>query len=689
MAEEVKGLNIKLGLDTSGLSSGLDSAETSLKKAQTTFKGIQREMQRSVSPLQKWKTNLKSIRSYMDATSAAIKKAKDKMAELAKAGKNTDAQKKEVKELSDQFRVLAQEAEFAQGKIGQIRANNLKKAADTISSISLKVTAAITAIGAAGIKAANTISDSFDEAAESGLDFETFQRIADAASKLGVSSSSAKTAMSKVNGILGDLATGNGLEAAQTLSKIGLDYKEIAGMDTEKAFKAILDGLNGVANANERVALANDLFGDKLGTKLLPLINAGTEQLETLMADAQIFSDEEAKGAKEIQKTWEDLKMELAKMAAKTFPVLLKSLKSLMSFIEKKVTPLVDKLSSFWNGMSEGSQKAVSAIGLVMSALSPFLGVLSKVISLVAGKGGIGALLSKAGPIAAIVTVLVTAYAKSEAFRKSISDLFESVMGMIEKIMPPIEALWDAIKPVFDLAIDTIIKVVVDNMDTLTGILSTVAGIIADVLEILKPVLDVAMQLVGVVMEFMDAIGSDVISDTLTMISDAARIIGGIVKVIKDLFGLIGAFLSGDAEGMSQWCAKLGEDFTGTFGSIGKMFESWWDGLKNVFGNITNWFKDVFGKIKDWFQGIFKNISDGFQNAFGNVGNFVANIGTGASNAWNGFTDWLSSWTGGWKQSGNSNVTNNVTNNTNNNVSVYGKGGLNAYEINNLLGGIL
>lgn len=73
--------------------------------------------------------------------------------------------------------------------------------------------------------------------------------------------------------------------AADTLNAIGLNARELAGMNADDAFTAIADAISKLPSAAQKTQAAMNLFG-RSGANLLPLMKDGAKGVRELMADA-------------------------------------------------------------------------------------------------------------------------------------------------------------------------------------------------------------------------------------------------------------------------------------------------------------------------------------------------------------------------------------------------------------------
>jgi len=132
-------------------------------------------------------------------------------------------------------------------------------------SVTLPILGAVTALTAFSVKAAYTADEIGDTAQKLGLSAEQFQEWNHVATIMGTSTESMSKAFMKVNGIMGDIATGNGDKVADSLALIGLTVDDLKGKNTDQAFELIRSALSEVADESVRVGVANEFFGGQGG----------------------------------------------------------------------------------------------------------------------------------------------------------------------------------------------------------------------------------------------------------------------------------------------------------------------------------------------------------------------------------------------------------------------------------------
>jgi hypothetical protein len=186
-------------------------------------------------------------------------------------GRITDFEKK--------MRKATEVAESSSGKIENTfkgLAGRVNKALGVIG-IGLSATALVAKIRTA----VGELGDLADAATQAGVSAESLQVFRQAVSQAGGEVEDADKALVKFNKNMGDVAlTGKG-PAADALKSIGINV-EAAGfksLTTEKKLGVVIDRLSGIKDQAKLASVASDIFGDKLGPKLLGVLAQGQQGL--------------------------------------------------------------------------------------------------------------------------------------------------------------------------------------------------------------------------------------------------------------------------------------------------------------------------------------------------------------------------------------------------------------------------
>lgn len=131
-------------------------------------------------------------------------------------------------------------------------------------------------------------ADATDElgkfSARIGDSIEDLSRLGYVAELSGVSMETLNNSLRAQSNRIGLAEQGN--EAyIETLERVGISVEEIAALDPSDSFLRIVQGMEGVEDASERVAIAQRLWGAQ-GTALLQIVDAGTESINEMMQEA-------------------------------------------------------------------------------------------------------------------------------------------------------------------------------------------------------------------------------------------------------------------------------------------------------------------------------------------------------------------------------------------------------------------
>jgi hypothetical protein len=135
-------------------------------------------------------------------------------------------------------------------------------------------------------KAAFSAADATADAAErAGIAVESFSRLQFAAGQADVEMSALTTGITKLQTTLSKASTG-GKEAIATLSRFGLEAKNLASLSVEDQLAEIAQAFTTISDPADRTRLAVELFGKAAGPQLVPFLARGRDGIRELTAEA-------------------------------------------------------------------------------------------------------------------------------------------------------------------------------------------------------------------------------------------------------------------------------------------------------------------------------------------------------------------------------------------------------------------
>lgn len=201
-----------------------------------------------------------------------------------------------------------------------------------------------------------------------------------------------------------------------------------------------------------------------------------------------------------------------------------------------------------------------------------------------------------------------------------------------------------SVAPSFDLTapedfpVPTWLQWIADNKEI---ILATLGGIAGGLIAIKLGVsgimgLGIGVLIAGVILLIQDII--DMINDPswenfVTILSDIAVVIGGIMLVMGNWWGLlvviVGLLVKLVAENWEKIKVILGEVGNWIYQKVIKpvsdFFTNLWNGIVNGVKNAIKWVKDSFKSVVDFFSGIINKIVGLFKNIGTKVGDAIGN----------------------------------------------------------------
>lgn len=623
MAETVSGLNIKLSLDGRDLENELKAINKDLKDQQKDLQAINQKLKYDSSNIDLWREKqsklndlLQATKKKLDTQNLALEKAK----EAVKLGKMSE----------DEFRKLQRSVSFTEAEVsrlnselgntqkkitalGNVNFQKIEKLGSTLTkSITVPILGAVSALTALAVKTATTADEIGDTASKLGLTAEQLQEWNYVAKISGTSTESLTKAFVKVNGILGDIATGNGDKVAESLAMIGLSVDDLKGKNANEAFEIIRNALYGVEDASLRVGIANELFGDKIGSEILPILSSETTAIQHLRNEAQelgIITNEQAEISGQFTDALDQTKQALASLAMDVSAQVLPILQALLQKIKDDIIPTIKSWVDRWANLDAGTKTIILTVGGLLTALGPVLSVIGKVgpiLNIISGglkAVGTSGMFAGAGinfatlGIGALIAILVMALFQSEEFRALLTRLGETLLQLLPPIMTVVDSLVTALQPIMEAVIDLVIMLV----DALIPIIEALLPALIPIIELVAEILVMLAPLIEVIGKVLQAILIPAIQLLKAVLQPILDIVQKIVEFLVQVFEWIGDLPSkvGEVAGL------VGDIAGNVIDNVGSFVSGVADGVGDFFGNAVNSVGGFFGKIGGFFGDAF------------------------------------------------------------------------------------
>ena len=620
MAETVKGLNIKLTLDGKDLENELNGVKKELKEQNKDLRAINTNLRYDSSNIDLWKQKQSKLNDILVQTKKKLETQNKELEHAKKAVQVGDMSQEEFNKLKRNVQYT--EAELAkmngqldktQVKIKQLSNANFEKIGKLGSTLTKSVTVpilgAVSALTAFSIKSAYASDEIGDTAEKLGLSAEQMQEWNHSATILGVSTERMEKAFMKVNGILGDIATGNGDKYADSLALIGLSLDDLEGKNADQAFALIRDALSEVEDEAIRVGVANDLLSERVAADIIPVLTQEAATINDLRNEAQelgIVTNEQAAQAGEFTDALDRTKQAVSSLGVDLASTLLPVIQELTIKVRDEMIPTLKSWIDKWNNMDAGTKKIIVTLTGLVAAVGPVLSIIGKVgpllnIASIALKGvgtsgifaGVGINAATLG-IGALIAILAMALFQSEEFKAMLGRLMETFMQLLPPILAIVDSLMTALQPILDVIIELVVMLV----DLLVPILDVILMPLITQIQMFAEILGLLAPLITVVGEVLNAILVPAINVLKTVLEPVLKVVQKIVEFIQKIFEWIGDLPS-----------KIG-DFGGK--------------VKDVFGNVTEGISNIANKVTDGISDFASNAADKVGGFFGKVGGFFS-----------------------------------------------------------------
>lgn len=215
---------------------------------------------------------------------------------------------------------------------------------------------------------------------------DTLGALQGAARKAGVDSEQFTMALEKLNAKIGEAALKGG-ESAEVFQRLGLSARKMSGQGLDKNIAQISDALAKIKNPAEQAAVAAELFGERLGGKLIPVLGQGSAAIQEYIQHARetgtALSDIDTAKLAGAQRIFGEMgeRVEAVKnqLAIALAPAL--------SAIGEKILSLLPSADKMKEGFNSAALAIAKGIGWVIDTYNTLKGAI-----LIVASGGVAAL---------------------------------------------------------------------------------------------------------------------------------------------------------------------------------------------------------------------------------------------------------------------------------------------------------
>jgi hypothetical protein len=304
-------------------------------------------------------------------------------------------------------------------------------------AFTIPITAAGTAIGVLSGRVGEYADNILDLKDITGISTDTLQEFEHVAKISGGDFNSLMEIISKFTNKLPEIVKGGNASSA-AFSKLGVSLKDSGGniRSMNDLFPEMIYALQGIENVSERNALAQDLFGRSL-QELGPILGLTKEQIDGLRDESHksglVMSEESLQAADKYREMIVRLKEQITilgrELAVNFIPIFKDTIyPMLVESVIPSIKDVADKIKlifEWFNKLDRSTKESIIKFTLLVTAIGPFLIIIGKTISAIAGLRTVVLLLNAvllANPYVAVTAAVIgfgiALYAAHENMKK-------------------------------------------------------------------------------------------------------------------------------------------------------------------------------------------------------------------------------------------------------------------------------
>ena len=400
-------VTVTIGADTTEFDRQMKKADSGIRSTQKSADALAKSLEikydasRAIQAQKQYQTAIdqteeksKKLRSELDKLKTAGQVDTERYAKLELALAQNEAKALDLQQRLEKVKnVQIEQLNKKFDSLGE----SLTKAGQKLSGLSVAAAGVIAGAAAIGKSAAATGAEIDDMTQRFDVSAETVQRWNYLAMQAGVDATAFSRALIRARAAMADLSTGTSNAASEALTALGISAKQF-GSD-EEMFDGILSALANVEDSTLQTAYANEIFGDKIATQLLPYINAGEEDLAKWNAEFEAMpslTGEEAAALAELDDTFNRLKTTMTYATAQLGEALAPVIERVVAFIEEKAVPAIEAFAEWFESLPDGMQDMLLALTGILAVAAPLLLLFGKFVPLLKMLTGLFANFNKA-----------------------------------------------------------------------------------------------------------------------------------------------------------------------------------------------------------------------------------------------------------------------------------------------------
>lgn len=395
MADKIKGLTVKIGADTTDFLRELKKVDKEINQTQKTATELEKSLQLDFNA-NRFTQAQRQVQKALTETNEKAKAIREQLAYLERTGGidtegyqklQTELAKSETQalKLTEQLKQI-DKLKFNNATKGiKDLSDNLGNAAKKTAILSATAAGAIAGIYKLGTSTASVGAELQDYSDRLGVSAEELQRWNYIAMQSGLETEQLTKSMSKARDAIGTALTGGSNTATTALQALLGDLSKIP-QDTSQGFQVIINALADVEDSTLQAYYANEIFGEKLATDLIPLINQGAGTINKFNQEFEqigYLSNEQVQSLADFDDQMNIVNSQLALAKNELGIAILPLVEKFTEILTNVVVPAIKNLADWFNNLSEPMQNIITGGLMIIGVLSPMLLIMSKIVGVI------------------------------------------------------------------------------------------------------------------------------------------------------------------------------------------------------------------------------------------------------------------------------------------------------------------
>lgn len=395
MADKIKGLTVKIGADTTDFLRELKKVDKEINQTQKTATELEKSLQLDFNT-NRFTQAQRQVQKALTETNEKAKAIREQLAYLERTGGidtegyqklQTELAKSETQalKLTEQLKQI-DKLKFNNATKGiKDLSDNLGKAAKKTAILSATAVGAIAGIYKLGTSTASAGAELQDYSDRLGVSAEELQRWQYIAMQSGLETEQLTKSMSKARDAIGTALTGGSNTATTALQALLGDLSKLP-QDTSQGFQVIINALANVKDSTLQAYYANEIFGEKLATNLIPLINQGAGTIAKFNNEFEqigYLSNEQVQSLADFDDQMNIVNSRLALAKNELGIVLLPLVEKFTEILTDVVVPAIQDLADWFNNLSEPMHNIITGGLMLIAVLSPMFLIMSKIVGVI------------------------------------------------------------------------------------------------------------------------------------------------------------------------------------------------------------------------------------------------------------------------------------------------------------------